>query len=61
MQALAGRAMAALRGWIEPNLRTFQQERQPLVWALALLVGLAAGAVAITQPGRLTPAASASP
>ena len=47
MQALAGRAMAALRGWIEPNLRTFQQERQPLVWALALLVGLAAGAVAI--------------
>lgn len=39
--------LATARRWTIPNLKQFQESRQPLVWLLAPIVGLATGLAAI--------------
>jgi len=39
--------VAGRLGWLDANLRDFRAERQHVLWALALLVGVAAGVVAV--------------
>ena len=39
--------LATARRWTIPNLRQFQDSRQPLVWLLAPIIGLATGLAAI--------------
>ncbi|MEZ5826923.1 MAG: chloride channel protein [Hyphomicrobiales bacterium] len=39
--------LATARRWTIPNLKQFQESRQPLVWLLAPLIGLATGGAAI--------------
>ena len=41
------RLLDAVGRWTVPNLKQFQQSRQPMVWLLAPFIGLAAGGAAI--------------
>jgi len=41
------RLLATARRWTIPNLKDFQESRQPLVWLLAPFIGLATGLAAI--------------
>jgi len=41
------RLLATARRWTIPNLKQFQESRQPIVWLLAPLIGLATGLAAI--------------
>jgi CIC family chloride channel protein len=41
------KALAVARRWTIPNLKAFQQSRQPLVWLLAPVVGFATGVAAV--------------
>jgi CIC family chloride channel protein len=41
------RLLATARRWTIPNLKQFQESRQPVVWLLAPLIGLATGLAAI--------------
>ncbi|GIL01029.1 MAG: chloride channel protein [Alphaproteobacteria bacterium] len=47
MPAALARLRAILIKWVEPNLRAWFGSRQPLIWVLALLAGLAVAAAAI--------------
>ncbi|WP_240535044.1 chloride channel protein [Notoacmeibacter marinus] len=47
IRAHIDRFFARLTGWIGPNLRDFVASRQPTVWLMALICGLAAGVAAI--------------
>ncbi|HOV04352.1 MAG TPA: chloride channel protein [Kaistiaceae bacterium] len=53
------RQIDLVRNWVEPNLRTFMSGRQPLVWLLAIVIGLGTSAFAILF--RLTIAATQLP
>ncbi|RLQ88157.1 chloride channel protein [Notoacmeibacter ruber] len=42
-----GRFLDRILGWVGPNWNDFTASRQPLIWLMALVCGLAAGVVAI--------------
>ena len=41
------RLLETAKRWTVPNLKHFKETRQPVVWLLAPLIGLATGAAAI--------------